>query len=33
MAEITRFPFVYHVRTDNGFHLLHFKNGKLKRSG
>lgn len=33
MAEIKRAPFARHVRSDHGFHLLHFKNGKLKRSG
>lgn len=33
MAEIKRYPIVRHIRSDNGFHLLHFKNGRLKQSG
>lgn len=33
MAEIKRFPVLRHIRADNGFHLLHFKNGRLRRSG
>jgi regulator of protease activity HflC (stomatin/prohibitin superfamily) len=33
MAEITRFVFLRHVRSDNGFHLLHFRNGKVRKSG
>jgi regulator of protease activity HflC (stomatin/prohibitin superfamily) len=33
MADIKRFPVLRHIRSDNGFHLLHFKDGKLRRSG
>lgn len=33
MAEVKRFPVLRHIRSDNGFHLLHYKNGKLRRSG
>jgi len=33
MADIARFPVAHHIRADNGFHLLHFKDGKLKKSG
>ena len=33
MADIRRFTFLRHVRSDNGFHILHFRNGKLAKSG
>jgi len=33
MAEIRRFPFVRHVRSDASSHVLSFKGGDLRRSG
>lgn len=33
MAEITLFPVVRHLRADASSHVLHFRGGKLKRSG
>lgn len=33
MAHITRFPFVRHLRSDPTAHVLHFRRGRLVRSG
>ncbi len=33
MAEVKRFPIFRHIRSDNGFHLLHYKNGRLRQNG
>ena len=33
MAQITRFPFSRHVRSDPSHHVLHYRRGRLVRSG
>ncbi|MCC7542136.1 MAG: band 7 protein [Deltaproteobacteria bacterium] len=33
MAEITRLPFVRHLRVDASSHVLHYRRGRLRRSG
>jgi len=33
MAQITRFPFTRHLRSDPSHHVLHFKRGRLVTSG
>lgn len=33
MIEITRFPFVRHLRADNSVYVLHFRRGKLRQQG
>lgn len=33
MAQITRFPFTRHLRSDPSHHVLHFRRGRLVRSG
>ena len=33
MAQITRFPFTRHLRSDPSHHVLHYRRGRLVRSG
>jgi regulator of protease activity HflC (stomatin/prohibitin superfamily) len=33
MAEIIALPFIHHLRSDASSHVLHYRRGKLKRSG
>jgi regulator of protease activity HflC (stomatin/prohibitin superfamily) len=33
MAEITRLPFVHHLRADSSSHVLQYRKGELRRSG
>ena len=33
MAEVTRFPFVRHLRADASSHVLHYRGEKLLRDG
>jgi len=33
MAEITRYPVLYHLRADATSHVLHYRAGKLRRNG
>lgn len=33
MADITRYPFINHLRADTTAHVLHLRNGKVKHAG
>jgi regulator of protease activity HflC (stomatin/prohibitin superfamily) len=33
MADITRYPFFFHLRADATSHILHYRAGKLRRTG
>jgi regulator of protease activity HflC (stomatin/prohibitin superfamily) len=33
MADISRYPFVRHLRAETSAHVLHYRRGRLKRSG
>jgi len=33
MAEITRYPFLRHLRSETCAHVLHYRHGELRRSG